>query len=73
MLRPKLAAKSLRMLSSEKAKNAVLVAAFDSLRNVLVDDVRITVAIDAHKNVLIGVGKRLQVLVIRCNANFDLS
>ena len=48
------------------------VAAFDGLGNVLVDDVRLAVAIDAHKDILVSVGERLQVLVVSGHANLDL-
>lgn len=47
-------------------------AAFDGLGNVSVDNVRIAVAVDAHEDILVRVGEGLQVLVVSCDANFDL-
>jgi hypothetical protein len=49
-----------------------LVPALDGLGNIFVDVIRFAVAVDANKNVLVRVSERLQVLMVRCNANFDL-
>ena len=46
--------------------------ALDGLRNILVDDIRLAVTVDAHKNVLVRIRESFQIVMVSSDANFDL-